>query len=64
MKKIRNNLFILIFMLFISIINLSNEVAAAPVAKQKSNLRVIRLDLESVNENTALPYLEQFKLPG
>lgn len=64
MKKIRNNLFILIFMLFISIINLSNKVAAAPVAKQKSNLHVIRLDLESVNENIALPYLEQLSCQG
>lgn len=64
MKKIRNNLFILIFMLFISIINLSNKVAAAPVAKQKSNLHVIRLDLQSINENTALPYLEQLSCQG
>lgn len=59
MKKIRNNLFILIFMLFISIINLSTKAAAAPVAKQRSNLRVIKLDLESIDRNTALPYLEQ-----
>lgn len=59
MKRIRNNLFILIFMLFISIINLSTKAAAAPVAKQRSNLRVIKLDLQSIGKDTDIPYSEQ-----